>query len=697
MEKRFNVDGVFGINVFSDAVMRERLPKNIYQLLRKTIETGSVLDQHVADVTATVMKDWAMEKGASHYCHWFQPMTGMTAQKHEAFLSPTSDGVMAQFSGKELIKGEPDASSFPSGGIRSTFEARGYTAWDCTSPAFVKEGVLCIPTAFCSYYGDALDKKTPLLKSMEVLSKEAIRVLQFFGDVECDKVVPNVGAEQEYFLIDKKHYDLRPDLIYSGRTLFGAMPPKGQEMDDHYFATIKERVQKFMREINTELWKLGVAVKTEHNEVALGQFELAPLYSTTNVATDQNQLVMDILTRTAEHHGLICLLHEKPFANMNGSGKHVNWSLSCNGENLLEPGDEPQDNIRFLLFMSAVIKAVDTYPELLRLSASVPGNDQRLGAAEAPPAIISVFLGYHLTEIFENLASGNIYNGSESNRLDLGVRTIPVIPVDTTDRNRTSPFAFTANKFEFRMVASSMSIAGPCTVINAMVADSLREFADRLEQSDDVDTEILKIIGDVYTKHGRVIFNGDGYSKDWEEEAARRGLPSIGSFIESVPYLMEEKSLQLFEKTQVLSKGELEARYEIHVENYIKIARIEALSMVDLSERYIIPAVNSYVAKLAEAAKSLEKVAPEDYKVWQNMQINQICKELVKVINKKCEIEDYLESSNQMGHSYEHGYFLRYTVTPVMGELRDSVDKLEKMVSKDTWPWPGYDDILFAL
>ena len=470
----------------------------------------------------------------------------------------------------------PDASSFPSGGIRSTFEARGYTAWDCTSPAFVKEGVLCIPTAFCSYYGDALDKKTPLLKSMEVLSKEAIRVLQFFGDVECDKVVPNVGAEQEYFLIDKKHYDLRPDLIYSGRTLFGAMPPKGQEMDDHYFATIKERVQKFMREINTELWKLGVAVKTEHNEVALGQFELAPLYSTTNVATDQNQLVMDILTRTAEHHGLICLLHEKPFANMNGSGKHVNWSLSCNGENLLEPGDEPQDNIRFLLFMSAVIKAVDTYPELLRLSASVPGNDQRLGAAEAPPAIISVFLGYHLTEIFENLASGNIYNGSESNRLDLGVRTIPVIPVDTTDRNRTSPFAFTANKFEFRMVASSMSIAGPCTVINAMVADSLREFADRLEQSDDVDTEILKIIGDVYTKHGRVIFNGDGYSKDWEEEAARRGLPSIGSFIESVPYLMEEKSLQLFEKTQVLSKGELEARYEIHVENYIKIARIEA-------------------------------------------------------------------------------------------------------------------------
>ncbi len=692
-----NVEKIFGVNVFSDSVMKARLPKNIYRSLRQTIDNGLPLDAHVADVIATVMKDWALERGATHYCHWFQPMTGLTAQKHEAFLSPTTDGILAHFSGKELIKGEPDASSFPSGGIRSTFEARGYTAWDCTSPAFVKEGILCIPTAFCSYYGHALDKKTPLLRSMESLSREAVRLLQALGETDARKVIPTVGVEQEYFLIDKKHYEKRPDLIYTGRTLFGAMPPKGQELDDHYFATIKERVHKFMCEINIELWKLGVAVKTEHNEVALGQFELAPLFSTANVSTDQNQLVMDTLNRVANNHDLVCLLHEKPFANINGSGKHVNWSLSCNGENLLEPSDSPHENIRFLLFLSSIIKAVDMYPELLRFAASTSGNDHRLGAAEAPPAIISIFLGEHLTEILAKIAEGKNYVGAKNGSLELGVAAIPAFPHDMTDRNRTSPFAFTANKFEFRMVASSMSIAGPCTVIQTIVADVLKGFTERLEKSDKIENEAINIVADVYRNHGRVIFNGDGYSQEWVEEAARRGLPRIDSFIESVPCLVDEKCLQIFERTKVLTHDELEARYEIHVETYLKIIRIEALAMCDLAYRYIMPAVNKYLRELAATLNSLEQLSTGCYSRIQQEKIAAICQQYEE-LNRKCSsIEKLLEKSAAMSADYEQGIFLRYSVVPEMELLRKAVDKLEKMISKELWPWPGYDDILFAL
>ncbi|QOR35614.1 glutamine synthetase III [Clostridium sp. 'deep sea'] len=697
MTYKVNLENIFEINVFSDSVMKARLPKNIYRSYRQTIDNGIALDSHVADVIATVMKDWAIERGATHYCHWFQPMTGLTAQKHEAFLTPTQDGILAQFSGKELIKGEPDASSFPNGGIRSTFEARGYTAWDCTSPAFVKEGILCIPTAFCSYYGHALDKKTPLLKSMESLSTEAVRIVKLFGNDSAKKVIPTVGAEQEYFLVDKKHYNERPDLIYTGRTLFGAMPPKGQELDDHYFATIKERIHNFMFELDQELWKLGVAVKTEHNEVALGQFELAPLFSTTNVATDQNQLVMDVLDRVANRHDLVCLLHEKPFARMNGSGKHVNWSLSCDGDNILEPGDNPQNNLRFLLFLSAIIKAVDKYPELLRFAASTPGNDYRLGAAEAPPAVISIFLGQHLTDILAKFASGVDVDNTEKNVLKLGVTTIPEFEHDTTDRNRTSPFAFTANRFEFRMVASSMSIAGPCTVLNTIVSGILADFADRLENCHNLEAEVIKIIGEVYNEHGRVIFNGDGYSEDWKLEAERRGLPCINSFIESVPHLIAEKSLQLFEKMNVLSADELESRYEIHVENYIKKTRIEALTMCDLTTRYIIPAIDEYLFQLGAVYQKLSDVGTQSYLTIQKNKIEIICKYYSKLTENCDRISSLLSESTCKNDYYAEGEFLRYSVVPEMEKLREIVDTLEKMVDKKVWPWPGYDDILFAL
>ncbi|MFP4457219.1 MAG: glutamine synthetase III [Clostridia bacterium] len=697
MKKHVNAHEIFGENVFSENVMKEKLPRNIYQQLKETIKSDKQLEPHIADVIATVMKDWAMEKGATHYCHWFQPMTGLTAQKNDAFLNPTDEGVMAQFSGKELIKGESDASSFPSGGIRSTFEARGYTAWDCTSPAFIKDGVLCIPTAFCSYYGDALDKKTPLLRSMEVLEKETIRLMKLIGFENVKSVTPNVGAEQEYFLMDKDLFRKRADLIYTGRTLFGALPPKGQEMDDHYFATIKERVKKFMREVNIELWKLGVAVKTEHNEVGLGQFELAPIFNTTNVATDQNQLIMDTLRKIANRHDLECLLHEKPFAGINGSGKHVNWSLCIDGENILEPGDNPEENLRFLLVMTAIVKAVDEFPELLRVAASTPGNDQRLGAAEAPPGIISIFLGEYLTSILESIGNDSKREPYTNGHLKLGVTTLPLFMNDATDRNRTSPFAFTANKFEFRMVASSMSIADPCTVINTIVADAFYQISNELEGNSDVIETTTKLIKKIYNNHKRVVYNGDGYSEEWKKEAENRGLPNIGSFIESVPYLISDKSIDLFTRNNVLSETELHARYEILVENYYKLMKIEALTMVEMVDRYLVPNINIFLKEYIEISNITKKYNNQNLADIDSKNIQLIIDQLYEARFYSDKLEDMVKVIIKNKTTYETALSMRKEVVPIMDKLRNAVDILEKKVSKDAWPWPGYDDIFFSL
>ncbi len=697
MNKHVNAHEIFGENVFSDSVMKEKLPRNIYQELKDTIKSGKHLEPHTADVVATVMKDWAMEKGATHYCHWFQPMTGLTAQKNEAFLNPTEDGVMAQFSGKELIKGESDASSFPSGGIRSTFEARGYTAWDCTSPAFIKDGVLCIPTAFCSYYGDALDKKTPLLRSMEVLEVETRKLMKLIGFENVKSVTPNVGAEQEYFLMDRNLFKKRSDLIYTGRTLFGALPPKGQDLDDHYFATIKERVKKFMREVNIELWKLGVAVKTEHNEVGLGQFELAPIFNTTNVATDQNQLIMDTLRKIANRHDLECLLHEKPFAGINGSGKHVNWSLCVDGENLLEPGDKPEENLRFLLVMSAIVKAVDEHPELLRVAASTPGNDQRLGAAEAPPGIISIFLGEYLTSIFESIGNDLIREPYTNGHLKLGVTTLPLFINDATDRNRTSPFAFTVNKFEFRMVASSMSIADPCTVINTIVADAFYQISNELEGNSDVIEATTDLIKNIYNNHKRVVYNGDGYSSEWIKEAESKGLPNIESFIESVPYLISEQSIDLFTRNGVLSETELHARYEVLVENYYKLMKIEALTMVEMVDRYLVPNINRFLKEYIEISSVTKKYNNQDLLSLDDKNIKLILDQLYEARFYSDKLEDMVKEIMKDSITYETALSMRKKIVPVMDKLRNAVDILEKKVSKEAWPWPGYDDIFFSL
>jgi len=695
MKKHVVAHEIFGENVFSESVMKEKLPRNIYLQFKDNLKNGNQLAPHIADVIATVMKDWAMDKGATHYCHWFQPMTGLTAQKNDAFLNPTEDGVLAQFSGKELIKGESDASSFPSGGIRSTFEARGYTTWDCTSPAFVKDGVLCIPTAFCSYYGDALDKKTPLLRSIEVLTKETKRLMKKIGFDDCSEVYPNVGAEQEYFLIDKELYKKRADLIYTGRTLFGSLPPKGQDLDDHYYATIKERIQKFMKEINIELWKLGVAVKTEHNEVGLGQFELAPIFNTANVATDQNQLIMDILRKVANRHDMECLLHEKPFAGINGSGKHVNWSLCVNGENVLEPGDNPEDNLRFLLVLVAIIRAVDTYPELLRLAASTPGNDERLGAAEAPPAIISIFLGDYLSGILDDLGKKEKSGCQRNGHLQLGVKTLPLFMNDATDRNRTSPFAFTANKFEFRMVASSMSIADSCTVLNTIIADSFSEISDILDN--DEKRSIVSIIEELYQKHKRVVYNGDGYSKVWQEEAAMRGLPNIESFIETIPYLIDKKSVDLFTKMGVLSQTELESRHEILYENYYKLKKIEAMTMIELVDRYLVPNMNRYLKEYIDIYDSVNSYSSKGLSEINKKNIDIIANLIYESRFYSDKLEDLVDEVRTKGISYESAYYIRKEINPIMQKLREAVDLLEKKVSKDSWPWPGYDDIFFSL
>ena len=613
MQEKISIVELYGTNVFNDAQMREHLPKKIYTELQHTIEEGAELNASVAEVVANAMKDWAMERGATHFTHWFQPMTGITAEKHDSFLTVNNGKAITEFSGKELIKGESDASSFPSGGLRATFEARGYTAWDCTSPAFLREdsaGVtLCIPTAFCSYTGEALDKKTPLLRSVEAINKQALRILRLFGNTTSKKINIYAGAEQEYFLIDRELYKQRKDLIFTGRTLFGAAPPKGQELDDHYFGSIKERIAKFMKELNVELWKMGVSAKTQHNEVAPAQHELALIYDTCNIATDHNQLVMKSMKRIASHHGLACLLHEKPFAGVNGSGKHNNWSMGTDdGQNLLDPGKTPHENAQFLLFLVAVIKAVDLHAALIRHSASNPGNDHRLGAGEAPPAIVSIFLGDQLTDIFEQIEHGEATSSIQGGKMKVGVNTLPTLKKDATDRNRTSPFAFTGNKFEFRMVPSSGSISGPNFILNTVVADVLKEFADALEKAEDFTTAVHDLIHKTYVEHKRVIFNGNGYSEEWIEEAAKRGLPNLPAMVDAIPALTYDATIETFERHKVLSRLELQSRAEIHYESYIKQINIEAKTMIDIASKQILPAVVKYKSSVAQSLSIVKEV-----------------------------------------------------------------------------------------
>ena len=698
------IEDVFGTKVFNDDVMQEYLPKKTYAQLRDTIENGEELAPEVANVVAHAMKEWALKNGATHYTHWFQPMTGVTAEKHDSFLSPESNAhAVLEFSGKELIKGEPDASSFPSGGLRATFEARGYTAWDCTSPAFLREDaigtVLCIPTAFCSYTGEALDKKTPLLRSMEAISKQAVRVLNLLGDKEVKNVKCSVGPEQEYFLIDREQFLQRDDLIFTGRTLFGHMPPKGQELDDHYFGTIRERQAAFMRELNDELWKLGILSKTQHNEVAPAQHEMAPIYSTANIATDHNQLVMETMKKVARRHNFECLLHEKPFAGVNGSGKHDNWSLVTNtGKNLLSPGKTPYDNKQFLLFLSAVIAAVDDNAALLRMSASNPGNDHRLGANEAPPAIISIFLGEQLEDIVEQiLQNGTATHSNKGERMDIGVHTIPPIKKDATDRNRTSPFAFTGNKFEFRMVASSMSIAGANTVLNATVADVLQSMADRMEKADDLDKTVDEIIYETLKEHQKVIFNGNGYSDEWIAEAEKRGLPNVKTMVDATASLLYPKTIEMFERQHVYTKTELESRAEINYEAYAKAINIEAKTMIHMASKEYIPAIISYVTSLGDSINSISAACAEaDLSVQKNL-LTTCSSLLAKAQTALYALKDADKKANAMEEGKEQAEFFRDTVFTAMADLRAPIDELEMIVDKEYWPVPSYGDMLFEV
>ena len=695
---------IFGENVFNDAIMRKRLPKAAYKSLCKTIEEGLPLDPSVAEIVANAMKDWAIEKGATHFTHWFQPLTGITAEKHDSFISPTKQGLVGmEFSGKELIQGEPDASSFPSGGIRATFEARGYTAWDCTSPAFLKEdgGVLtlCIPTAFCSYTGEALDKKTPLLRSMQALSTQALRLLRLFGNTSSSRVTSTVGAEQEYFLVDKKFFDKRMDLMLTGRTVFGAMPPKGQEMDDHYFGSLKARVAAFMHDLNIELWKLGVLAKTQHNEVAPGQFELAPIFGTTNIATDHNQLVMDSMKKVALRHDMVCLLHEKPFAGVNGSGKHNNWSMSTDdGLNLLDPGQNPHENFQFLTILCAVIKAVDDYAELLRVSAATPGNDHRLGANEAPPAIISIFLGDQLTDILEQLQNGGITRSLQGEKLASGVETLPAFRKDSTDRNRTSPFAFTGNKFEFRMVASSQSISGPNVVLNTIFAEVFSQFADRLEKAKNFDQALLELLKETASNHKRILFDGNGYSEEWVEEATKRGLPNVTSTVDAALVLRRESTVELYEKHKVLNRTELESRYEINLEQYCKQINIEALTMIDMAKHQIIPAAVKYSSQLANSINAIKSASSAvDVSVQENLLID-LCATLASFRAKLDTLEKVTQEANTNSNdAYDQGVYYRDVVFKAMGALRTDGDKLETMIDSELWPLPTYAEMLFML
>lgn len=698
------ISDVFGTKVFNDEVMQEYLPKKTYQALKKTIENGEELTPEVANVVAHGMKEWALANGATHYTHWFQPMTGVTAEKHDSFISAESDShAVLEFNGKELIKGEPDASSFPSGGLRATFEARGYTAWDCTSPTFLREdaiGVtLCIPTAFCSYTGEALDKKTPLLRSMEAISKQAVRVLKLFGKDDVTSVSCSVGPEQEYFLIDRYKFLQRKDLIFTGRTLFGAMPPKGQELDDHYFGSIRERQASFMNELNIELWKLGILSKTQHNEVAPGQHEMAPIYDSANIATDHNQLVMETMKKVARRHNLECLLHEKPFAGVNGSGKHNNWSIVTNtGENLLNPGSAPHNNSQFLLFLTAVIAAVDEHAALLRMSASNPGNDHRLGANEAPPAIISIFLGEQLEDIVEQIIeAGTATHSIKGGKMDIGVSSIPPVKKDATDRNRTSPFAFTGNKFEFRMLASSMSIAGANTVLNAAVANVLEKMADELEQAADFDAAVGSLIQKTLKEHRKIIFNGNGYSDDWVEEAEKRGLPNVRTMVDATASLIDPKTIEMFEKQNVLSKTELESRAEIHYEAYAKAINIEAKAMIDMATKQYIPAVIKYTTSLAESINSIRTACPEAEVTVQTIILKKCSSLLTKAQQALVALREINEKAGGMEDGKAKAEYYRDDVFPAMAELRAPIDELEMLVDKEDWPVPSYGDMLFEV
>jgi glutamine synthetase len=694
------MEELFGSNVFTDSAMKERLPKPAYQALRKTIDQGASLDPWVAEVVAGAMKDWAVEKGATHFTHWFQPLTGFTAEKHDSFISPTSNGkILLEFSGKELIRGEPDASSFPSGGLRSTFEARGYTAWDCTSPAFLKDRALCIPTAFVSYTGETLDKKMPLLRSMDALSKQALRILRLFGNTTATKVTTTVGPEQEYFLIDKAMYDRRKDLILTGHTLFGAKPAKGQELEDHYFGQIKERISDFMEELNEELWRLGILSKTQHNEVAPAQHELAPIYSSTNIATDHNQLVMAYMQKVALRHGLVCLLHEKPFAGINGSGKHNNWSMgTSDGQNLLEPGNTPHDNLQFLVFLMAVIAAVDDYADLLRMSAATPGNDHRLGANEAPPAIISIFLGEQLTDILAQLENGGATKSKQGGTLNLGASTLPPLPKDNTDRNRTSPFAFTGNKFEFRMVGSSSSIAMPNFILNAIVAETLSLFADRLEKAKDFDAEVKALVKDMARAHKKVIFNGNNYTEEWVAEAEKRGLPNIRSTVAATQALKNPKNVALMKKHNVLSKAEMESRCEIMLEGYIKTIRIEALTMLEMAKRQILPAAVTYISELAGSIQGVKAAALDADTDAQASTLKEASTAAASFKKNIALLESKLgEADGLHGDTYQQACAFRDSVFAQMALLREDGDKLESIVSAAVWPFPTYSDILFNI
>ena len=699
----FNVADIFGENVFNDTVMQERLPKKVYKNLRKTIEEGKDLDLETADVIAHEMKEWAIEKGATHYTHWFLPLTGVTAEKHDSFISaPLPSGkVLMTFSGKELIKGEPDASSFPSGGLRATFEARGYTAWDCTSPAFVRQdaggATLCIPTAFCSYTGEALDQKTPLLRSMEAINKEALRLLRLFGNTTSKKVTPSVGAEQEYFLVDAEKFEERKDLIYTGRTLFGAMPPKGQELDDHYFGTIRQRIASFMRDVNIQLWKVGVPAKTQHNEVAPAQHELAPIYSEANIAVDQNQLTMQTLKRVACQHGLKCLLHEKPFAGVNGSGKHDNWSITTDdGINLLDPGKTPHENTQFLLVLACILKAVNKHADLLRESAADPGNDHRLGANEAPPAIISIFLGEQLEDVVEQLIStGEATHSLKGGKLETGVSTLPDLFKDATDRNRTSPFAFTGNKFEFRMVGSRDSIANPNIVLNTIVAEAFADACDILEKADDFDLAVHDLIKEYLTENQRIIFNGNGYSDEWVAEAERRGLPNIKSMVEAIPAITTDKAVELFERFSVFTKAELESRAEIQYEAYAKAINIEARTMIDMASKQFLPAFIKYTKTLADTVNAV-KAAGVDASVQ-----TETLKEVSALMAETKAALDNLVKTTADAAAKEEGEvqatYYHTEVVPAMDALRAPVDKLEMIVDKEAWPMPSYGDLIFEV
>ena len=694
-----NVPELFGSNVFNRQVMQDKLPKEIYKSLIKTIDEGAPLDMSVANVVANAMKDWAVEKGATHFTHWFQPMTGITAEKHDSFISPTKDGkVIMDFSGKELVVGEPDASSFPSGGVRATFEARGYTAWDPTSFAFVKDGTLYIPTAFFSYSGEVLDKKTPLLKSMAALNKQALRILRLFGNTSAKQVFSTVGAEQEYFLVDRKMYDARKDLVFTGRTLFGAKPPKGQELEDHYFGAIKTRVSAYMKDLDEELWKLGILAKTKHNEVAPSQHELAPVFTSTNVASDQNQLVMETMKRVAIRHGLYCLLHEKPFAGINGSGKHNNWSMSTDtGVNLLDPGSTPAENGQFMLFLAAVIKAVDEYQDLLRLSVASAGNDHRLGANEAPPAIVSMFVGEELEEVIDSLEKGVKYSGKGKKTMKLGVDTLPELPKDTTDRNRTSPFAFTGNKFEFRMVGSSFSLAGPNITINTIVADSLRQFADELEGAKDFNAALHDLVVREIKAHKRIIFNGNNYAPEWAEEAEKRGLLNLKNAAEALPHFADKKNIELFERNKVFTEREVVTRTDIMLENYSKVLNIEALTMIDMAKQDIYPAVEGYIASLCGALKEKKGTLPGVSFPAQERMIAKLASDAERMLERAEMLDSLLVESKAHETPAKLALFFAEKVIPVMQELRAYADGMELNTAASVWPFPTYGEILFSV